>query len=79
MVKTLTLMVDRALDGWLANEAKRLGKTKSEVVRDALAQQRNGRRAASVHDRMQDVCGVIKNAPSDVSTKTRKYLKGFGE
>ena len=78
-MKTLTLRVDPALDGWLENEAKRLGKTKSEVVREALAQHKNGRKPASIHDRMQDVCGIIKNAPRDVSSNTRKYLKGFGQ
>ena len=78
-VKTVTLRVDRALDGWLAHEAKRLGKTKSEVIRDALAQHKSRRRRASIHDGMKDVCGTIKKAPRDVSRNTRKYLKGFGE
>jgi predicted transcriptional regulator len=78
-MKALTLRIDPTLDRWLADEAKRLGRTKSQVVREALAQQRNGKRALSVHDRMKDVCGSIKAGPRDTSANIRKYLKGFGE
>lgn len=79
LVKTLTLRIDPALDRWLTDEAKRLGRTKSQLVREALVSQKNGDKAATVHDRMKDVCGIIKAAPRDVSVNTRKYLKGFGE
>jgi predicted DNA-binding protein len=78
-MKTLTLRVDQELDSWLENEAKRLGKTKSGVVREAIAQHKNGRKPASIHDCMQDVCEIIKNASRDVSSNTRKYLKAFGQ
>ena len=78
-MKTLTLRIDAALDRWLTEEAKRLRRTKSEVVRDALRQQRNGKKPLSLHDRMKDVCGIIKGAPRDMSRNVEKYLKGFGE
>ncbi len=78
-VKTLTLRIDPALDRWLTEEAKRVGWTKSQLVREALMRQRSGDKAATVHDRMKDVCGIIKGGPPDVSVNTRKYLKGFGE
>ena len=77
-MKTLTLRIDPALDRWLADEAKRLGRTKSQLVRDALKQQRTGKKPVTIHDRMQDVCGSIKKGPSDTSANLRKYLRGFG-
>ncbi len=78
-VKTLTLKIDPALDRWLTDEAKRLGRTKSQLVREALMRQRNGAMAATVHDRMKDVCGIIKGGPREMSVNTRKCFKGFGE
>jgi len=78
-MKTLTLRIDKALDRWLTEEANRLGRTKSEIVREALIRQRNGKKPLSLHDRMKDVCGILKGAPRDLSTNTKKYLKGFGE
>jgi hypothetical protein len=77
-MKTFTFRVDNQLCLWLAQEAKRPGRSKSEVVREALVEQRTGRKSLSVHDRMKDVCGSIKGAPRDLSANTRKYLKGFG-
>lgn len=76
-VKTLTLRIDGEMDRWLAAEAKRLGRTKSEIVRRALKQQRNGKKPLSLHDRMKDFCGIIKG-PRDLSTNP-KYMEGFGE
>ena len=76
-MKTLTLRIDASLDRWLTEEAKRLGRTKSALVREALLRQRNGARPLSVHDRMKEVCGIIKGR-RDLSTNP-KYLEGFGE
>jgi hypothetical protein len=78
-MKTLTLRIDPTLDRWLTDEAKRLGRTKSQVVRDVLVHHKSGKRPLTVHDRMKDVCGIIKSGPRDTSANTRKYLKGFGE
>ncbi len=78
-MKTLTLRIDEALDRWLTEEAGRLGRTKSELVRQALLRQRDGKKPLSLHDRLKDVCGSIKGAPRDLSANLEKYLKGFGE
>jgi hypothetical protein len=77
-MKTLTLRLDAGVDQWLAEEAKRLGRTKSEIVRAAILRQRNGKKTLTVHDRMQGACGSIKGAPRDISGNVKKYLKGFG-
>ena len=76
-MKTLTLRIQEPLDRWLTQEAKRLGRTRSEIVRVALVRASNGRRKVSLHDRMKDVCGIIKG-PRDLSTNP-KHLEGFGE
>jgi len=76
-MKTLTLRIDEPLNRWLVEQAKRLGRTKSEIVRAALHQQRNGKKRPTLHDRMKDVCGSIKG-PRDLSTNP-KYMEGFGE
>lgn len=78
-MKTLTLRIEGGLNQWLVQEAKRLGRSKSEIVREALAQQRRAERPLSLHDQMKDVCGIIKGAPRDTSGNLRKHLKGFGQ
>lgn len=77
-LKTLTLKIDESLHRWLADEAKRLGRTKSDIARQALLEQQNGEKRISLHDRMKDVCGIIKGGPRDFSTNP-KYMEGFGE
>jgi hypothetical protein len=74
-MKTLTLRIQDSLDQWLTQEAIRLGRTKSEIVREALVRASNGRRKVSLHDRMKGVCGIVKG-PRDLSTNP-KYLEGF--
>ena len=76
-MKTFTLWIDE-LYFWLAQEARRLGRSKSEIVREALKQQRTGKNSLSLHERMHDGCASIKGAPPDLSANIRKYLKGFG-
>ena len=76
-MKTITLKVDESLDHWLKAEAKKLGRTKSEIAREALELRRNGQQGQSMHDIMKDVSGVIKGGPRDLSTN-RKYLKHLG-
>jgi hypothetical protein len=80
-MKTLCLRIDRTLDRWLTDEAKRLGRTKSDLIRETLDRQRNGKpkRSPSVHELAKDYCGIIKGGPRDVSTNMRKYLAGFGK
>ena len=77
-MKTLTLKIDESLDRWLAAEAKRLGRTKSDIARKAIIQRRSGEKKTSLHDRMKDICGIIKGGPRDLSTNP-KYMEGFGE
>jgi hypothetical protein len=76
-MKTISLKVDDALNGWLEAEARKLGRSKSALAREALEQRRKGTGGRSIHDVMKDVCGIIKGGPRDMSTN-KKYMKGFG-
>jgi predicted transcriptional regulator len=76
-MKTISLKIDSALDHWLESEAKKLGRTKSEIAREALAQRRKGLQKQSIHELMREFCGTIKDGPKDYASN-RKYLKGFG-
>ena len=76
-MKTLTLRIQDSLDLWLTQEASRLGRTRSEIVRDALVRANEGRKRGSLHDRLKCVCGVVRG-PRDLSANP-KYLEGFGE
>jgi hypothetical protein len=39
---------------------------------------RRNPRPGSLHDVMQDLCGIIKDGPSDLATNP-KYFEGFGK
>lgn len=75
-MKTVSVKLPGPLASWLTRRAKELGRSKSEIVRDALEQQRSGLGKSSCHDLMQDLCGTF-DGPPDLSTN-RKYLDGFG-
>lgn len=76
--------MDSALADWLEGEAKRLHCTKSKIMRETLAARRNGgrrrvgKRKPTLHEMMQEYCGIIKGGPKDYASN-RKYLRGFGE
>jgi len=76
-MKTISLKVDPALDQWLETEAKKLGRTKSDIAREALRRQRAGNGQQSLHDVMKEYCGTIKGGPRDYASN-RKHLKGLG-
>ena len=76
-MKTISLKLDDALANWLESQAKKLGRTKSEIARDALERSRNGHLGPTVHDIMKDVCGISKRGPRDLATN-KKYMKDLG-
>jgi len=78
-VKTFTVKLDELSDQWLAAQARKLGRNKSAIVRDLIAQQRNAtNRRRSLHDVMRDVCGSIKGVPGDLSSN-KKHLADLGK
>jgi predicted transcriptional regulator len=77
-MKTISLKLDAGLHGWLEQQAKRLGRTKSEIARRALEKSRAENPAPSCHDRMQVACGSLHSGVRDLATN-KKHMKGFGE
>ena len=76
-MKMISLKLPESLAQWLAEESKTLGRSQSDLVRDALEVRRKKSGKKSCHDLMQDLCGTLKG-PRDLSTNP-KYLDGFGQ
>jgi hypothetical protein len=74
-MQTLTLKVPPDISSWLDKRARELNRSKSEIVRQALAAQRSGANFESVTARAGDLVG--KYAGSKNSSDKRN-LKGFG-
>ena len=78
-MKTFTVKLDEPSEQWLSDQARKLGRTKSDIVRDLIARQRTSKHGRqSLHDIMKDVCGSVKAGPRDLSTN-KKHLAGLGE
>jgi predicted DNA-binding protein len=77
-MKTISLKLDSGLNGWLEQQARRLGRSKSEVARNALEKSRREKSAPTCHDLMQDACGSLRSGVRDLASN-KKHLKGFGE
>lgn len=78
-MKTFTVKLDEPSEQWLSAQARKLGRTKSDIVRDLISRQRTSRHGRrTLHDIMKDVCGSVKGGPRDLSTN-KKHLAGLGE
>ena len=76
-MKTITVKLPEPLAAWLSRRAQELGRSQSDLVREALQRVAEGTSDASCHDVFADVCGSIRG-PKDLSTHP-KHLGGFGE
>ena len=70
----LTIKLGAEQLDWLKNRARTRGCSKAVIVRDLIDQQRTGKAAKSLHDRMRDLCGTL-NGSKDLS---KRKLKGYG-
>lgn len=75
-MKTVSVKLPEMLASWLSQRSKTLGRSQSDLVREALERQRTGAGEQSCHDLMQDFCGSFAG-PADLSTNAR-HLEGFG-
>jgi predicted DNA-binding protein len=75
-MQTLTLKVPPELANWLDKRARELNRPKSEIVRQALQAQRNGKNSQSLLERASDLVGKYASGRKDSSHK--KHLKGMG-
>jgi hypothetical protein len=78
-MKTISLKLDDQIDAQLTATAKRSGKTKSQVIREALVAFLEGKsRKAGVSclDLVKDLIGTAKG-PRDLASN-KKYMRGYG-
>jgi predicted transcriptional regulator len=75
MSDTLTIRLDEQLARALEEEAKRVGTSKGEVVRDAIRSRLRKTRATAL-DAFEGLCGIV-DGPVDLSTNPR-HLAGLG-
>jgi len=78
-MKTISLKLDDRVDAQLTAAAKRTGKTKSQVTREALVAFLEGKSrkvGVSCLDLVKDLIGTAKG-PGDLASN-KKYMRGYG-
>jgi predicted DNA-binding protein len=78
-MKTISLKLDDRIDAQLTATAKRTGKTKSQVTREALAaflEGKSNKASVSCLDLVKDLIGTAKG-PGDLASN-KKYMRGYG-
>jgi Arc/MetJ-type ribon-helix-helix transcriptional regulator len=79
-VKTISLKLPAQLANWLAKRANELGRSRSDLVRQALEEQRQGKNdkgEKSCAELMAEFDGFF-GGPRDLSTNP-KYMRDFGK
>ena len=71
------MKLPEGLLGWLENEARRVRRPKSTLVREIL-QQHQQRQGQSALDLAADLCGCVQSGVGDLA-RNKKHLKGFGQ
>jgi Arc/MetJ-type ribon-helix-helix transcriptional regulator len=77
-MKTLSVKLPEPLANWVTRRSRKLRRTQSEIVREVLERERNGKdRAKTCRDLLGDLDGFF-DGPKDLSTNP-KHLEGFGK
>ena len=76
-MSTISIRLDAETTALTARLAREQGKSKSEIVREALRQyaKRNGKhshKGETLYDRIKDIIGSCSGGPSDLSIDTGK-------
>lgn len=69
-MKTITVKLPEPLAAWLSRRARELGRSQSDLVREALQRASEGTSGVSCHDLFADACGVV-DGPRDLSTNPK--------
>ena len=80
MMKTISLKLPAPLADWLARRANELGRSRSDLVRQALEEQRQGKNSGgekSCAELMTEFGGFFRG-PRDLSSNP-KYMRDFGK
>jgi predicted DNA-binding protein len=77
-MRTISLKLPDDVDAKLEAQAKRLGRTKSEITRDALSRFLEGPHVQGVSglDLVRDLVGTVRG-PGDLASN-KKHLRGYG-
>ena len=76
-MKTFTLKLPAPVYSWLVEESRQTGRSKSQLVREALEHSRKRKKTPTALDLAADLCGMVESGLRDLSTN-KKHLKGFG-
>ena len=77
-MKTITVKLAPGLAAWLSQQSEQAGRSQSEIVREALEQQRLGQtKAPSCRELLAELDGFF-DGPPDLSTNPQ-YLAEFGK
>jgi Arc/MetJ-type ribon-helix-helix transcriptional regulator len=80
-MKTLTVRLPEPLFADIAAESRGRNLSKSDVVRERLESARKGRRRSASLEAIADLIGSVDGLPTDLSARTKHYLKitGYGK
>ncbi|MEX2580844.1 MAG: CopG family transcriptional regulator [Verrucomicrobiales bacterium] len=80
-MKTMTLKLSDEVAARLEKRAKRLGVSKSAIVRESIERELREQTAVeeepTAYDLMKDGCGCVDSGVADLATNP-KHLEGFG-
>ena len=75
-MKTLTVRLPEALIAQIESESRRRKLSKSDVVRERLTREpRSNDSQPNTLDTIADLIGSVDGLPSDMSARTKSYLK----
>jgi Arc/MetJ-type ribon-helix-helix transcriptional regulator len=78
-MKTLTVRLPETLFAQIEAESRRRRLSKSDVVRERLAEKKtSGEQQSTLLDAVADVIGSIDRLPPDLSARKKKYLRSTG-
>lgn len=78
-MKTLTVRLPDALVAEIEAESHRRRVSKSDIVRERLSSgARSRRERAAPLDAIADLIGSVDGLPSDLSARTKRYLRSTG-
>ena len=78
-MKTFTVRLPEAVVAEIEAESRRRGVSKSDLVRERLTRgEKSRRRQPALLDAVADIIGSVDHLPSDLSARTKKYLKSTG-
>jgi len=75
-MKTVSVKLPSSLAAWLTRQSRKLRRSKSALVRQAIKQQRSKPGGACL-DLMEDLCGSVRG-PRDLASNP-KHMEGFGQ